>query len=464
MRIYFSGCEVPAHRSVLGAAGAKRYAFNVTALYARLPKKAEWNLDKVVAADVGVLLYCDPTDTDYDKYAGFIHEHGYRAQLIVVPPLVEISWEANLLPLLVPIWTGEPEHLEFLKDSDYQQFCVPDSLAQDTKLIAKARSFAHRWKMKTVLLSSNATAIEAGRWDAVVISSWLSVQRYGEFQVWDGRKVLRLDTVHKDAALLQNRGHIEALDTDFEAIKRWDKRAASVLAVRSWLQLETRQGGAIATISGRDLHPSEQGGVESGVDRTTDERPKAELLVRDTELLPGVQLVEFTEELQDGDGSKNLITHNKLVLDTSSNMRRCNNCKLSSVCPKYEPNHNCAFTIPVEIRSKDQLASTLNSVIEMQLQRVMFAYMSEQMEGVGLDPLVSLEFERLLKMVERIKNISDNRDVLRFEMTAKAEAGTMQQLFGSAAAEATKALPSGGLSAAGTDWMLGEIMDADEVE
>ena len=36
-------------------------------------------------------------------------------------------------------------------------------------------------------------------------------------------------------------------------------------------------------------------------------------------------------------------------------LRECNSCYLSSRCPQFEENDTCAFSLPIEIKTKDQL-------------------------------------------------------------------------------------------------------------
>jgi hypothetical protein len=145
-------------------------------------------------------------------------------------------------------------------------------------------------------------------------------------------------------------------------------------------------------------------------------------------------------------------------------LRQCDNCYLASRCPSFKEHSECAFRLPVEIRTKDQLQAAMRAMVEMQVGRVLFARFAEELEGQGLDPALSAEMDRLFTIIERFKNISDTRDLVRFEVEARGSSGVLSRLFGQKAGEAARELPNGGLSAAGADAMYAEIIDLSEDE
>jgi len=95
------------------------------------------------------------------------------------------------------------------------------------------------------------------------------------------------------------------------------------------------------------------------------------------------------------------------------------------------PQSECAYDLPLEIRTKDQLISALHSVIEIQTQRVAFMQFSEEINGGYADPNTSLEITRLFDLVERLKKIQDDSSFLRIEMRERpAGGGVLSQIFG----------------------------------
>jgi len=98
----------------------------------------------------------------------------------------------------------------------------------------------------------------------------------------------------------------------------------------------------------------------------------------------------------------------------------------------------------------------------MQVGRVMFARFAEELEGQGLDPTLSQEMDRVFNLVDKFKNISDNREMVRLEVEARGGAGVLSRLFGAKAGETARQLPGGGLSPDATNAMYAEIIDSDE--
>ena len=115
--------------------------------------------------------------------------------------------------------------------------------------------------------------------------------------------------------------------------------------------------------------------------------------------------------------------------------------------------------MPIEIRTKDQLNAAMRAMVEMQVGRVMFARFAEELEGQGIDSTLSTEMDRVFTMVEKLKNISDNRDLVRFEVEARGSSGVLSRLFGAKAGEQARMLPNGGLSEEGTNNLYAEIID-----
>jgi hypothetical protein len=143
----------------------------------------------------------------------------------------------------------------------------------------------------------------------------------------------------------------------------------------------------------------------------------------------------------------------------STLFRQCNSCYLSARCPAFRENAECGFKLPVEIKTKDQLQAALRALLEMQVGRVLFARFAEELEGQGLDPNLSNEVDRLFNLVEKFKDISDTRDMVRLEVEARGSAGVLSRIFGQQVGEQSRQLSSGGLNANQTDRMYQDVLD-----
>ncbi|MEU4534335.1 hypothetical protein AB0G15_05630 [Streptosporangium sp. NPDC023825] len=131
-----------------------------------------------------------------------------------------------------------------------------------------------------------------------------------------------------------------------------------------------------------------------------------------------------------------------LLSTAGESNRTCDSCFLAGKCPQYQPETECAFDLPVEARTTDQLARLQEVLIEIQTQRVMFARFSEEIEGGYPDPNVGTEIDRLQKML-KTKNEMDSEG---FTLSVKAhsrssgESGLIGRLFGSDASQQARAI------------------------
>lgn len=122
------------------------------------------------------------------------------------------------------------------------------------------------------------------------------------------------------------------------------------------------------------------------------------------------------------------------VTSVHRTLRRCDSCALAGMCPAFKPGNDCAYAIPVEIRSKDQLLGVMRSILEMQTQRVMFLRFAEELEG-GHSKELSTEMDRLLSLTEKVKTVQDDSAYLKMTVETRSGAGVLSRLFGSTAGE-----------------------------
>jgi hypothetical protein len=181
-------------------------------------------------------------------------------------------------------------------------------------------------------------------------------------------------------------------------------------------------------------------------------------------LLPviGVENVapQLAQTLAGEDNPEELGVEMTPVITYQSNLlRQCNNCYLSSRCPAFKENSDCGFKLPVEIKTKDQLQAALRALLEMQMSRVLFARFAEELEGQGLDPALSKEVDNLFNLVEKFRNISDTRDMVRLEVEARGSSGVLSRIFGQGVGDSARQLSGGGLNSHQTDRMIQDVID-----
>jgi len=128
------------------------------------------------------------------------------------------------------------------------------------------------------------------------------------------------------------------------------------------------------------------------------------------------------------------VTSQVAVMGQAS-LRNCDGCSLAVVCPLHEPGAQCKYSIPIEIRNRDQLLGILHSLLELQGQRIAFGRFSEELQGGYPDANLSAELDRFMKMTQSVKEIQDNRDFLKVTVEGRAQAGVLSRLFGAERAE-----------------------------
>ena len=481
MRVFFGGAEKGSYRNMLVNAGVQRFAINLT--HFPLPKKKALDLPAMFASGE-IIVYTSENDEDTARYDMFIRDNADNLTMVIGRPEYDGTW---LGEKYVPIWNDDQdlERLAFLCQK-YGRAAISDK-AIDARNQNRINGIAQRWGAKLVGITSKTDLIERIPWDTVVVGSWTSAIRYGETQVWDGHGLRRYPAQQKESARKRHRADIIRLGLNPEEIENDEVSAVGLLAIRSWQQWESHTfsadaykgydpaedsdenefgldaDGQIAIIGGGtpsgDLAVS--GGSTIGIN-VPEKRHESERL-----LLPvmGIEHITSVGTQFENDQGESIEIDPEVVpviRNTGVLLRQCDNCYLSTRCPAFKEHSECAFKMPVEIRTKDQLQAALRAMVEMQVSRVMFARFAEELEGQGLDPVLSSEMDRLFSLIERFKNINDSRDTLRLEVEARASSGVLSRIFGARAGDQARALEGGGLNAQQTNALYTEILDLSE--
>jgi hypothetical protein len=160
-----------------------------------------------------------------------------------------------------------------------------------------------------------------------------------------------------------------------------------------------------------------------------------------------------TEVDEDGTIKDVSVMHSQEV-----SLRACDTCFVASNCPAFKPQSVCAFKLPVDVKTKEQLKSLINAVIEMQGQRVAFMRFAEEMNGGYADPNVSQEIDRLFKLIKTTKELDDSREFIRMTVERQGSAGVLSSIFGERA-QVLNELPSGGLDEEQTTKIIKDLTE-----
>lgn len=145
--------------------------------------------------------------------------------------------------------------------------------------------------------------------------------------------------------------------------------------------------------------------------------------------LPVVGFEKTTTKEYDEDGNQILVERN-LTRKGKAVLRQCDTCFISAACPMFQPGSECAYDLPLEIKTKEQLNAVNYMALEMQVERVAFMRLAEELNGGYADPNLSLEMDRLLRMQEQIKKIEDTSETFKLSVEAKGGAGILSRLLG----------------------------------
>lgn len=307
--------------------------------------------------------------------------------------------------------------------------------------------------------------LPGGLYKAMLSSSWISPAKYGETHVWDHNRMRRYSPKQKLQARQRHANDFRKAGFDPGKILNDDKIEVPKYTIWAWLQLEASLGthrvfsakatnGKVAVTNGSgvttqkvdidmtrvDTLLAEGAAILSRVHEPQNGSTNPYLpVLAEPPMIPGFGFRTVKTQVPDPDGEDGFKEVDQQVVTVSSqSMRQCDSCSLSSNCPGFESGASCKFHMPVEIRTRDQLLGVLTAALELQWQRVAFGKFAEDLEGGYPNQNLSGEVDRLFKLVERFKDISDNRDTLSLQIKAGnlgAPGGLLRKIFGANATE-----------------------------
>lgn len=450
MRFVYLGAEVPSHRNLLTNAGVGAIGLSFWGAYRRgLPKTKPFLLTDNFPEDVDVYVYSGhPTDApeDYfDKYLEFLRNNYDRLEMIYGAQDMVVAedfsdkfayyWDPN---------TGM-RGLEKLIDHGYEDIAIPgDSIDEEKFLAAFTRGRDQREVSFHAMSMAKPDNFRQVRLETASTMSWLSPMMRGETIVWDGFKLVRYPKKMKDQARSRYKNVVERAGLDFDKVVNDDPNEVTKLAIWSYRQLENSMNRG--NLSDNSDYMDDPGSAETrglAPDNSALEMRKenrSEVVIRsEKEVIPLPVFKVDTEYVLDG----NVAREAPILGSTGVSLRQCNTCFVASNCPAFKSNNTCAFSLPVEVKTKDQLKALLNAMIEIQASRVAFARFSEELNGGYPDPNTSQEIDRLFKIVKNMKELEENREFIKMTVERQTSGGVLSSLFGERAKALTE-LPNQG--------------------
>jgi len=473
VKLIYLGVEVPSNRTLIETTSANHVGVSFWRLQQRgLPAKGYllsnyFNKDFQIHVHPGI-----PKDKVLDRleleifaaeYEGFIAHNIDRLSTFneINAPWVDQAfveeqrrtvWSEVPPGKFQPIWeptTGMSELNSLV--TRYLDVGIPgDALETETQLAMVTRTLVRQHGTRFHILGSakpdNLRQVSA---ETASTMSWLAPMMNGETIVWDGTKLNRYPKRMKEQARTRYRNVYLKAGLDVDRILEDDPQEVCRLAIWSYQQFENRMN-KVNNDSDDDLlyDNSDElvlGNNAESTPRVSDNRgtPMRKLLPREDAEMGNLPVFGYEIKTEvDEDGT---IKDVQTLHSQATSLRSCDTCFVASNCPAFKPQSVCAFKLPIEVKTKDQLKALINSVIEMQGQRVAFMRFAEEMSGGYADPNVSQEIDRLFKLIKTTKELDDSREFIRMTVERQGSAGVLSSIFGDKA-QALKELPDGGLN------------------
>lgn len=433
MKLYLAGSEIPSHRKVLTEVGAKNAALSFMGLRRRIKHLSDWHVADKFPEEMHLLLDSgaytvnkspmDYTQKDlkeiYEQYQQFATDNLDRFDAVVEFDAMALGrewieeqrdsyWTSIDTNKFIPVW--HPEWgVDYLKEmaGKYVNIGIPTTDIEGRNLTPVLNGLAHEGVQLHGVGMTKPDDMSNIKWYSVSSTSWVSPQQYGDTIIWTGRELKRYPKKSKEQARKRYRTLLQREGFDAEKIANDDSTEVLRLSIWSWEKLvediEHRHSQGLNLVTNLPETDEDDFAQEGGdlVDNHTPQTlnpvsTRVPVRIRNPIPLP---VLGFTtqEEVDEETGE---VTEERNYHIRSESQRVCDSCFLANKCPAFEPGSNCAYNIPLQIRTREQLASSFNGFVEMQAQRVLFLRFAEEMEGGYADPNLSNEMDRLTKMIK----------------------------------------------------------------
>lgn len=489
MDIVFLGGEVPSHRKLLEGAGVKHIGINYWRLVKRgLPTTKDYLISD--RFDDATHVYINAkinNEKELTREELFEFDADFEDWVVLNSDRIDMGIEFNSQVLgrerlenerkvfwadfgydrFIPIWDYSEGHSELHRLAG--QFpnvgITGSSINEDKALAGVTRALTTQFGTKFHAIGSmNPENLRQIPFATVSTLAWLSPMMRGETIVWDGKKLRRYPKRMKDQARPRYKSVIEKAGLDYSLIMEDDANEVTKLAIWSYLQLETalNSGFNPPLLSDNSAFIDDPGDAETGGlepdNRGIDMRKNLE--ERDPETRQPLPIFSLSSKtvMEKDEFGQTTIKDVPVLNNSTSSLRQCNTCFVASNCPAFKPNNTCAFSLPLEVKTKDQLKSLLNTMIEIQGSRVAFARFAEELNGGYPDPNTSQEIDRLFKLVKQMKELEENKEFVRMTVERQTSGGVMSALFGDKA-NTLKELPNDGLSETSVTQILSDGLE-----
>jgi len=487
MKIIYLGAEVPSNRTLLETTTANHVGVSYWRLMKRgLPKKSDYLLENYFAKDFYIYVhpgipkgtrldrldlevfaaeYEDFIANNIDRLTSFTEINGDWVPEDFVDNQRKTAWSEVPPGKFQPVWNPQTglKGLKKLVDV-YLDIAIPgDAIEANSQLASATRAHVIQDGTRFHALGcAKPDNLRQVKVESASTLSWMSPMLHGETIVWDGTRLVRYPKKMKDQARVRYQSTYTKAGLDADKILEDDPQEVCKLAVWSYEQFEMRINTMNHSEDDELLYDNSEGSeVEQSGETTPAHIDNKGVQMRKLEPREADEIVNlpvFGYDVKTEVDEHGVIKDIPVIQSQQTSLRVCDTCFVASNCPAFKPQSVCAFKLPVDVKTKEQLKSLINAVIEMQGQRVAFMRFAEEMNGGYADPNVSQEIDRLFKLIKTTKELDDSREFIRMTVERQGSAGVLSSIFGERA-QVLNELPAGGLNEEQTTKIIKDLTE-----
>lgn len=468
------GAEVPSNRVLLESTTANHVGFSYWRAVKRgLPKKSDFLLENYFAKDSYIYAHPGiPKNTklsedelesfaamyelfianNIDRLTYFTEINSEGVPKVFVEHQRKTAWSEVPPGKFLPVWSPESglRGLKSMVDTYLDIAISGEAIEADSQLASATRLHAVKDGTRFHALGcAKPDNLRQVKVETASTLSWLSPMMHGETIIWDGTRLVRYPKKMKEQARSRYRHIYEKAGLDADKIFEDDPQEVCRLAVWSYEQFEMKVNRMNNDDEDELLRDNSEWREVGQSGETTPAVPDnkgvqvRKVEARNPDEMSNLPVFGYktTTEVDDA----GVIQERVSIESQGASLRQCDTCFIAANCPAFKPQSMCAFKLPIEVKTKDQLKALLNAIIEMQGQRVAFMRFAEEMNGGYADPNLSQEIDRLYKLVAQMQEMGSSKEFIRMTVERQGSAGVLSSIFGDRA-QALKELPNGGLN------------------
>ena len=478
MKLIYLGAEVPSNRTLLETTTANHVGVSYWRLVKRgLPKTKVYLLENYFSKDTHIYVHAGIPKVEklgpneFEEFAAgyeeFVANNIDRLTTFnevthptLDPTFVEeqrrTCWAEVPPGKFQPVWQSQTglEGLKAMVESYLDIGIMGDDIEYETQLASVTKTYFNKYGTRFhAINTAKPDNLRQIKVESASSLSWIAPMLHGETIIWDGTRLVRYPKKMKEQARVRYSAIYDKAGLSYDLIMEDDPQEVCRLAVWSFEQLEARLNNMHGNEDDALLHDNnewsevEPSGETAPAHNDNKGGGMRKFEPRNPEEMGNLPVFGYTYKsvVEQDETGNDVIKDVSVVQSQDTSLRQCDTCFVASNCPAFKPQSVCAFKLPIEVKTKDQLKSLINAIIEMQGQRVAFMRFTEEMNGGYADPNVSQEIDRLFKLIKTTKELDDSREFIRMTVERQGGAGVLSSIFGDKA-QALRELPDNGLN------------------